>query len=78
MISNEKQYKITLGKADGFVHAIEEFDAASGERTDVHPRLLKAEREAMESRLEDLCREVDEYERLTSSTSAGWSDWRER
>ena len=69
MISNEKQYKITQEKADGFVRAIEEFDVASGERTDVHPRLLKAEREAMESQLEDLRREIAEYERLRSSAS---------
>ena len=60
MISNEKQYKVTREKADGFVRAIKEFDAASGEGTDVHPRLLKAEREAMESQLEDLRREIDE------------------
>lgn len=70
MISNEKQYKITQETADGFVRAIVEFDVTSGERTDVHPRLLKAEREAMESQLEDLRREIDEYERLTSSTDS--------
>ena len=69
MISNEKQYKITQEKADSFVRAMEEFDVACGERTDVHPRLLKAEREAMESQLEDLHREIDEYEHLTSSAS---------
>ena len=71
MISNEKQYKITQEKADGFVRAIAEFDVASGERTDVHPRLIQAEREAMESQLEDLRREISEYERLRSSTSTG-------
>ena len=62
MISSAKQYRITRGKADLFVRAIEEFDATSGERTDVHARLLRAEREAMESQLEELHREIADYE----------------
>ena len=49
MITNERQYRITRKKAFSFAHAIEEFDDKSDERTDVHPRLLQAEREAMES-----------------------------
>ena len=48
MISSAKQYEITRNKAERFVRAIEEFDATMGERVDVHPRLLQAEREAME------------------------------
>ena len=66
MITNERQYKITRKKAERFARAIEEFDATSSDRTDVHPRLLQAEREAMESQLEDLHRELDEYKRLLS------------
>ena len=62
MTSSAKQYRITKRKADLFVRAIEEFDATSGERTDVHPRLLRAEREAMGSQLEDLHREIADYE----------------
>ena len=62
MISSAKQYKIAKSKADRFVRAIEEFDATVGERVDVHPRLLQAEREAMESQLEDLHREIAHYE----------------
>ena len=67
MITNEKQYRITRNKAKGFAQAIKEFDAAANERLDVHPRLVEAEREAMQSQLADLQEELDEYERLQSA-----------
>lgn len=70
MISNEQQYKVTRKKADAFVRAIEAFDATSDECADVHPRLLQAELEAMESKLEDLRREIVEYESLQSGRIA--------
>ena len=64
MITNERQYRITRKKALGFARAIEEFDNASRERADVHPRLLRAELEAMQSQLADLRAELTEYEEL--------------
>ena len=67
MITNERQYRITRKKAHGFAHAIEEFDTKSYGRIDVHPRLVQAEREAMESQLEDLREELEEYEMLKSA-----------
>ena len=67
MITNEKQYRITRNKAQSFARAIQEFDATSAERTDVHAKLLQAEREAMDSQLADLREELEEYERLKAS-----------
>ncbi len=67
MITNERQYRITRKKAHGFARAIEEFDVKSDNRADVHPRLVQAEREAMESQLEDLREELEEYEQLKSA-----------
>ena len=67
MITNERQYRITRNKAQSFVRAIGEFDAKSNERTDVHARLLLAEREAMESQLADLQEDLEEYEELKST-----------
>ena len=67
MITNERQYRITRKKAADFARAIEEFDATSGERTDVHPRLLRAELDAMRSQLADLREELKEYEQLKST-----------
>lgn len=68
MIKNERQYRITKAEADKFRLAIREMantehDGAHGA---VHPRLLQAQREGMESQLEDLLREVRDYEELKS------------
>ena len=66
MITNERQYKITRSEADRFRNAIS--DLAKGPaRLDVHPRLLQAEREAMEGQLADLRAELAEYDRLKSA-----------
>ena len=67
MITNERQYRITRRKAHVFAQAIEEFDAKSYSRIDVHPRLVRAEREAMESQLADLRDELEQYEKLKSA-----------
>ena len=67
MITNERQYRITRKKARSFAGAIEDFDATSVERTDVHAKLLQAEREAMESQLANLREELQEYEQLKSA-----------
>ncbi len=66
MITNERQYKITRSEADRFRKAIGEL-AKAPVRGDVHPRLLQAEREAMESQLADLQAEIAEYDRLKSA-----------
>ena len=67
MITNERQYRITRRRAADFVRAIKEFDAKSHERAEAHPRLLRAEREAMNSQLADLREELEEYERLKAA-----------
>lgn len=64
MITNERQYKITRTEAEKFRQAIAEMNASSGAREGVHPRLVQAEREALESQLDDLERELTQYEQL--------------
>jgi transcriptional regulator with XRE-family HTH domain len=66
MITNERQYKITRGEADRFSKAIGDLVKRPA-RADVHPRLLQAEREAMQSQLDDLQAELLEYDRLKST-----------
>lgn len=66
MITNERQYKITRSEAARFRKAISELSKGPS-RSDVHPRLLQAEREAMESQLADLQAELAEYERLKTA-----------
>lgn len=69
MINNERQYRITRAEADRFREALAKLDSDSGKRRDVHPRLLQAEREAMESQLQDLLDEMSEYEFLRSGAA---------
>ena len=67
MITNERQYRITKRKERDFCEAIERFDAFGSEPSDVHPRIRQAEREAMESQLDDLRAELAEYEGLKAA-----------
>lgn len=68
MITNARQYRITKAQAEKFRQALEEFnDSPSAHAADVHPRLIRAQREAIASQLETLEQEVEEYERLQKS-----------
>ena len=69
MITNERQYRITRNKASKFERALEEFDAERREDAGVHPRLVEAERKAMEAQLADLRGELEVYEQLKSGIS---------
>jgi transcriptional regulator with XRE-family HTH domain len=66
MISNERQFRITKAEADRFKRALAEFDATGTARNGVHPRLIQAERDALQSQLDDLSHEIAEYEALQS------------
>ena len=67
MIANEKQYRITRKKAQDFAQAIEQHRISGHLKKGVDPRLLQAEREAMESQLQDLRAELSAYEQLKSA-----------
>lgn len=67
MITNERQYRITRSEVDRFRRAIAAMAADPAPRQGVHPRLIQAEREAMESQLADLQAELAEYDRLKST-----------
>lgn len=66
MITNERQYRITRAEIEKFRKAIADLGATS-DRADIHPRLLQAQREALESQLADLESEVAAYDELKSS-----------
>ena len=68
MITNERQYRITRSWASRFQQALATFDDDS--RDGVHPSIVKAERDALMSQIEDLRAEIDEYERLKSATGS--------
>ena len=71
MITNERQYKITRKKKERFVRALREFDDEADKRKDLHPRLVRAEREAIEAQLAILCAELDEYQQVKSAGLSG-------
>ena len=64
MIKNERQYKITSDQADRFLQALRELDREEVEFSGVHPLLLKARKEALQSQLADLEGDLREYEAL--------------
>lgn len=62
MIENERQYAVTQAQAKKFEQALAEFDENSGNKN-VHPLLLKAQRDSLQSVLDDLREEIEEYDR---------------
>lgn len=69
MITNDYQYRRTKAAADKFRAVLAEIKNAPP-RAGVHPRLLKAEREAVESQLQDLEVELADYVRFKGSRAA--------
>ncbi|NEQ81109.1 MAG: helix-turn-helix transcriptional regulator [Moorea sp. SIO2I5] len=66
MIKNERQYRITQAQAKKFEEALAQFDKNLDKREEVHPLLWKAQRDALQSQLSELCEEIEEYEALKS------------
>jgi ribosome-binding protein aMBF1 (putative translation factor) len=64
MIKNERQYRIAKAEAAKFEEALRSFSAESRKDRTTHARLIKAQRDALQSQLESLRRELIEYEDL--------------
>lgn len=63
MIKNEREYRITKAQAKKFHDALNEFEEERPGK-DLHPRLMRAQKDAMQSQLETLRREIRDYEQL--------------
>ena len=61
MIKNERQYRITRAQAAKLEAALESFSAQSAGGGKTHPRLIKAQADALRSQLESLRNELREY-----------------
>lgn len=61
VIKNETQERITREQLAKFLLAIKEHDAAK-RPDDVHPRLWKAQRDAMQSMADDLTEALNNYQ----------------
>lgn len=64
MIKNERQYRITKAQAEKLHRTIREYTKLS--TPPIHPVLRKAQLDALKSQVNDLKREIIEYERLKS------------
>ncbi len=62
MIRNEREYRITQAQADQFSRSLADAEAAAD--ASVHPKIRQAQRDALRSQLEDLRRDLAEYEML--------------
>jgi ribosome-binding protein aMBF1 (putative translation factor) len=62
MIKNERQYRITKAQAAKLEAALETFSARPAHDGKTHPRLVKAQGDALRSQLESLQAELREYE----------------
>ena len=67
MIKNERQYRITRAQVERFERTIKELRSRSQTESNVHPLIAKAQEDAVSSQLEDLKREMREYESLKTS-----------
>ncbi|MCY3506734.1 MAG: helix-turn-helix transcriptional regulator [Chloroflexi bacterium] len=64
MIKNERQYRITKAQANRFAKTLESLRGRRRIPEGVHPRIARAQEEAVESQLADLEGEMREYEEL--------------
>jgi DNA-binding XRE family transcriptional regulator len=66
MIKNERQYRIAKAQAAKFEVALQTFGSTSRKDQATHPKLVKAQKEAIQSQLDSLNDELREYEELQS------------
>ena len=69
MIKNERQYRIAKAQAAKFEEALKNFGTESRKNRTTHPRLIEAQRAAIQSQLESLRNELAEYEDLESGNT---------
>ena len=66
MITNERQYKISMSQADRFARTLKEFDEPASIAQGMDPLIAQAQRDGLSSQLEELRAEIKQYERLKS------------
>ena len=70
MIKNERQYRISKAQAAKFEATLKSFGSKSHKDQTTHPRLVKAQKDAIQSQLDSLLGELREYEELESGRVA--------
>ncbi|MGH2749405.1 MAG: helix-turn-helix domain-containing protein [Actinomycetota bacterium] len=70
MIKNDRQYRITRAQVARFERALLQLDRTDGE---IHPRIRQAQRAATKSQLQELRRDLSEYEALKAGEVTDFS-----
>ena len=70
MIKNKRQYRIANAQVAKFEAALKTFGSKSRKDQTTHPRLMKAQKDAIQSQLDSLKDELREYEELQSGKVA--------
>ncbi|WP_250122372.1 helix-turn-helix transcriptional regulator [Chroococcidiopsis sp. CCMEE 29] len=68
MIKNERQYRVTKTQAQKFEQALAQLAKYSEEMKKENPLLWQAQKSALESQLNDLREEIEEYNALTPNS----------
>ena len=66
MIKNERQYRIAKAQVAKFEKALKTFGSKSSKDHSTHPKLVKAQKDAIQSQLDSLNSELHEYDELQS------------
>jgi transcriptional regulator with XRE-family HTH domain len=69
MIKNEREYRITLAQANKFEQALSQLGVSEA-TAGLHPLIQKAQRDALQSQLDELREQITEYEALKSGQQA--------
>lgn len=64
MIRNEREYRITKAQAQKFEQALAQLPKERSIVGGVHPRLAKAQKDALQSQLDSLTKQIRDYDRL--------------
>lgn len=72
MIKNEREYRITTAQANKHERALSQLDTPQAP-TGLHPLIQKAQRDALQSQLDELREQIAEYESLKSGQQAAIS-----
>lgn len=71
MITNNRQYKITRSQAEKFRLALNKFESINLVKDGIDPLIIQAQRDALESQLEELNETLTRYETLQSGLVNG-------
>ena len=66
MITNDRQYKITRNQAEKFRLALNQFESINLVNDEIDPLIIQAQRDGLESQLEELNETLTRYETLQS------------